>query len=133
MIDATANFGTHVLNFSTGYLYTSTNPYLLYDTASPTGQITIDPPAAYFIPRKEVTANVNANIGPWTLGAGVQRDLQLGQFDNANFAVGWQNDCFGVTLTYAQRFTSYNLDTGNTIVLLQFTFKTLGSVGFNAL
>jgi LPS-assembly protein len=133
MIDATANFGVHTLNFSTGYLYTSTNPYLLYDSASPTGEILTNPPAAYFIPRKEVTANVNANYGPWSLSAGMQRDLQLGEFDNASFSVGWQNDCFGINLSYAQRFTSYNLDNGNTVVLLQFTFKTLGTVGFNTL
>lgn len=133
MIDATANFGTHALNFSTGYLYSSTDPYLLYDSASPTGQITLDPPAAYFIPRKEVTASMATNYKSWSLSASVQRDLQTGQFDEASFGVGWSNDCFGVNLDYQERFTSYNLDNGDTVVLLQFTFKTLGNVGFNAL
>lgn len=133
MLDATANFVTKPLSFSTGYLYSSTDPYLLYDSASTTGQVTLNPPAAYFIPRKEVTASVQANHNGWSASAGVQRDLQTGQFDQANFGVGWQNDCFGVNLTYYQRFTSYNLDSGNTLVLLQFTFKTLGNVGFNAL
>ena len=37
------------------------------------------------------------------------------------------------SLIYMQRFTSFNYDTGSTLVLLQLTFKTLGNVGFNAL
>jgi hypothetical protein len=36
-------------------------------------------------------------------------------------------------MIYDERFTSFNLDNGNTTVLLQITFKTLGNVGFNAL
>ncbi len=132
MIDATANVGTHTLNFSGGYLYTNTNPYVLYDSPS-TISPTIDPPAGYFTPRHEITLNANTNIGHWSFGAGVQRNLQTGQFDNASFNAGWQNNCFGVSLVYNQRFTSYNFDDGSTTVLIQFTFKTLGNVGFNAL
>jgi LPS-assembly protein len=101
--------------------------------ASSTGQVTINPPAGYFIPRKEITTNLATSYDGWSAAAGVQRNLQTGRFDEANFSVGWQNDCFGANLIYVQRFTSFNLDTGNTLVLLQFTFKTLGNVGFNAL
>jgi LPS-assembly protein len=133
MIDATANVGSKVLTVSGGYLYTSTDLYSLYDSPSPTGQITLNPPSAYFVPREEFTAAVATNYKAWSASAGVQRDLQTGQFDEANFSVGWQNDCFGANLIYVQRFTSFNLDTGNTLVLLQLTFKTLGNVGFNAL
>jgi LPS-assembly protein len=133
MFDSTASLGGPALSFSGGYLYTSTDPYSLYDTPSATGNVTIDPPAAYFIARKEVTANVSTTHDGWSLAAGVQRDLQSGQFDEANFSAGWSNDCFGASLIYVQRFTSFNLDTGNTLVLLQLTFKTLGNVGFNAL
>jgi LPS-assembly protein len=133
MADATANFGTPLFTASGGYLYTSTNPYSLYLTPSPTGQITINPPPAYFTPRQEFTAAVSTNYHGWSGSAGVQRNLATGQFDEANFSAGWQNDCFGARLIYIQRFTSFNDDTGNTLVLLQFTFKTLGSVGFNAL
>jgi LPS-assembly protein len=133
MMDTTANFGNHTLSVYGGYLYTTTNPYSLYDTPSPTGQITLDPPAAYFEPRQEFTSGLSSNIGQWSVAGGVQRNLQTGQFDEANFTVGWQNDCFGASLLYAQRFTSFNYDTGSTLVLLQFTLKTLGSVGFNAL
>lgn len=133
MVDTTANFGTHTLSVSGGYLYTSTDLYSLYDTPSPTGQITLNPPAAYFQPRQEFTAGLATNYGQWSVAGGVQRNLQTGEFDEANFSIGWQNDCFGASLIYAQRFTSFNYDTGSTLVLLQLTFKTLGNVGFNAL
>jgi len=133
MIDGTASVGTHLITVTGGYLYTNTDPYVLYDTASPTGQITLNPPAGYFTPRHEFTAGVSTNFGPWSFSAGTQRNLQTGRFDNANFSAGWQNDCFGVNLIYSQRFTSFNLDTGNTLVLVQFNFKTLGNVGFSAL
>jgi LPS-assembly protein len=132
MIDTTANYTSHVFSASAGYLYTNTDPYVLYDSASIVSP-TLAPPGAYFTPRHEVTANFTTNIGPWSLGAGTERNLQTGKFDSANFNAGWQNDCFGVSLVYYQRFTSFNLDKGNTIVLLQFTFKTLGNVGFSAL
>ena len=132
MIDATANVGNHALSFSGGYLYTNTNPYVLYNYPSPISP-TIDPPAGYFIPRHEFTLSTNINRGQWSFGAGVQQNLQTGQFDEVNAAAGWQNNCFGVNLLYNQRFTSYDLDQGSTTVLIQFTFKTLGNVGFSAL
>ena len=131
MIDATANFGTPALNFSGGYLYTNTNPYVLYASTVPSP--TLNPPDAYFTPRHEFTANMALNYGQWSFGAGTERNLQTGKFDSANFNAGWQNDCFGASLVYYERFTSFNLDNGNTTVLLQFTFKTLGNVGFSAL
>ncbi|HUM08089.1 MAG TPA: LPS assembly protein LptD [Acidocella sp.] len=133
MIDATANVGTHTLNFTGGYLYTNTTPYVLYDSPSPTGQITLNPPSGYFTPRREFTAAMATNFGPWSFTGGMQRNLQTGQFDNISASAGWQNDCFGASLIFNKRYTSYNLDSGDTLVLLQFTFKTLGNVGFNAL
>jgi LPS-assembly protein len=125
LIDTTANLGTPRLNVSLGYLYSNTNPYTLYDNPTPT--------AAYYTPRHDVTANAGTIFGPWSFNAGVERNLTTGMFDDANATVGWQNDCFGVNLAYYERFTSFNLDNGSTTVLVQFTFKTLGTVGFNTL
>jgi LPS-assembly protein len=125
LIDATANAGTHLLNVSAGYLYSSTNPYTLYDDPVPK--------AAYFTPRHEATANLATNFGPWSFAAGTERNLQTGMFDDATASAGWQNNCFGVSLAYYRRFTSFNLDNGSTTLLIQFNFKTLGSVGFSSL
>jgi LPS-assembly protein len=125
MIDATATIGKPVFTFTGGYLYTNTNPYVL--DSSPTI------PAAYFIPRHEVTAQVNSTFGAYTFVAGTERNLQTGTFDSANFSAGWQNNCAAVNLVFYERFTSFNLDAGSTTLLIQFTFKTLGNVGFSAL
>jgi LPS-assembly protein len=125
MIDTTATAGTSLLNLSVGYLYANTDPYVLYNQPGI--------PAAYYIARHEVTANAASNFGPWSVSAGVTRNLASGTFDGANFSFGWQNECMAVTMNYYQRFTSYNLDDGSTTVLLQITFKTLGNVGFSAL
>ncbi len=125
MIDATATAGTPKLNFTTGYLYANTNPYVLYNQPGI--------PAAYYIPRHEIDISAASNIGAWSVTAGTVRDLTSGKFDSANFSGSWQNECMAVSLTFFKRFTSYNLDSGSTTVLLQITFKTLGNVGFSAL
>jgi LPS-assembly protein len=80
-----------------------------------------------------VTASATSNFGPFTLSAGTTRNLASGTFDSANFSAGWQNECMAVSLSYYERFTSFNLDDGSTTVLVQITFKTLGNVGFSAL
>jgi LPS-assembly protein len=132
MIDGTANFGTPVFNVTGGYLYTNTNPYVLYQQPSE-NNIPSSFPAAYYTPRNEFTLNAATNIGPWSVSGGTERNLQTGKFDDASFSGGWQNECMAVSLLYNQRFTSFNEDNGSTTVLLQITFKTLGNVGFNAL
>ncbi len=133
LTDLTANFGDSRLKLSGGYLYTSTNPYALYDNTTLGEVINYNPPAAYFTPRQEATLNLSTGIGPWNFSGGGQRNLKTGRFDEVNASAGWQNDCFGVNVIFYKRFTSFNLDNGTTLVLLQFNFKTLGTVGFNAL
>jgi LPS-assembly protein len=125
MIDGTATAGTSLLNFTVGYLYANTNPYVLYNQPGI--------PAAYFIARHEVSASAASNFGPFAISAGATRNLANGTFDSASFSAGWQNECMAVSLNFYKRFTSFNLDDGSTTVLLQITFKTLGNVGFSAL
>ncbi len=125
MIDATASVGGKLLNVTGGYLYTTTNPYVLYDEPVPGPD--------YFTPRHEATLSAATSFGQWSLAAGTERNLQTGKFDDASFNGSWQNNCFGVSVIFYRRITSFNLDNGSTTLLLQFTFKTLGSVGFNTL
>ncbi len=132
LIDATATAGTHLLNITGGYLYANTNPYVLYQQPFNLA-IPSTLPAAYYVPRNEFTADASTNLGPWSFSAGTERNLKTGQFDSASFSAGWQNECAAVNLIYNERFTSFNLDNGNTTILIQFTFKTLGNVGFSAL
>lgn len=133
MTDVTSTFGTHLLSLSTGYLYTNTNPYMLYDYTTNGQPINFSPPAPYFTARKEITTNLSANISSWSLSGGLQRNMETGKFDSINASVGWQNNCFGVSLLFYKRYTSFNLDNGSTMALVQFNFKTLGNVGFNTL
>ena len=133
MDDIDASFGNHTLSVSTGYLYSNTNPYALYDNASVGQVLNLNPPSVYFQPRKEITANLTANLGPWSVSGGMQRNMETGKFDNISASAGWQNDCFGVNLIFDKTYTSFNLDNGSTLVLVQFNFKTLGTVGFNTL
>jgi LPS-assembly protein len=132
MIDATTNVGTKALNVSVGYLYSTTNPYVLYDLP-PTINVNLNPPAAYFTKREDATAGLSTSFDSWTLRASTERNIQTGMFDSVGGHVGWENDCFGVAVDYFQRFTSFNLDDGDTTVLVTFTFKTLGNFGFSAL
>jgi LPS-assembly protein len=132
MLDATASFGTSLLNFSGGYLYSNTNPYVLYNQGFQLNN-PASFPASYYVARREFTANAGTSFGAWNFSAGTERNLTTGQFDDANFSAGWQNECLGVNLIYDERFTSFNLDNGNTTVLLEINFKTLGNVGFSAL
>ena len=125
MIDATARLGDAQYSISGGYLYSNTNPYVLGTSSAI--------PAAYFTARDEYTANLNANYGAYSFAAGTERNIQTGQFDQANFSFGWQNECTAVSAVFYERFTSFNLDNGSTTLLVQITFKTLGNVGFNAL
>lgn len=133
MTDVTANITNSRFTLYGGYLYTSTNPYALYDNLNANSVLNLTLPSAYYRPRKEVEFGGTTHYGPWNFGAGMQRNLQSGKIDNVNASVGWENDCFGVTLNFYKRYTSFNLDNGSTLVLLQFNFKTLGSVGFNTL
>ena len=133
MTDVTANFGNSRLAVSGGYLYTNTNPYALYDNLTLGQSPNLNPPPQYFQPRQEATLDLATTDGPWSFSGGGQRNLKTGKLDEVNASAGWQNDCFGVSLIYYKRFTSFNLDNGSTLVLLQFNFKTLGTVGFNAL
>ncbi len=125
MIDTSLNLGDKKLNFNAGYLYTNTNSYALYD------QATI--PAAYYTARREITLGLGTNVGPWSFTGSVQRNLATGHFDQVNTSAGWENECMAINLIFYKRFTSFNLDNGDTTALVQITFKTLGNVGFNAL
>jgi LPS-assembly protein len=133
MIDTSVSVGNKTLSVNGGYFYSSTDQYPLYDAAPGVGGVTINPPAAYFTRLQELTAGFATNYGPWSLSADMTRNLATGSFDSTDASFGWANDCFGASVIYSQRFTSYNLDKGSMLVLFQLSFKTLGNLGFNGL
>ncbi|WP_298215520.1 LPS-assembly protein LptD [Acidocella sp.] len=133
MSDLTANLAIGKVSLSGGYLYTSTNPYTLYDNLTGAQVLNLQLPATYYTPRQEAVVNASTQYQNWTFSGGGQRNLQTGKLDEINASVGWQNDCFGVNLLFYKRYTSFNLDNGSTTLLVQFNFKTLGNIGFNTL
>ena len=44
----------------------------------------------------------------------------------------YDDECFTFDVNFSKRYTSLNGDSGNTIILFQITFKTVGQFGFHA-
>ncbi|MBW4022487.1 MAG: LPS-assembly protein LptD [Proteobacteria bacterium] len=123
--DTFVSAGVPALRVTGGYLYSKYDPYYYYD-GNP-------PPASYYTPRNEVTFGLSTVYKQWNLNTSFQRNIQTGQFDSTAINGGWQNDCLGVNLSFIRSNTTIGNETGSTTFLLTVTFKTIGTVGFNAL
>jgi LPS-assembly protein len=129
--EGVASAGVPLLRVTSGYLYSSTNPYFLYDqapsTVPPTGY-----PASYFIPRDEVSLGVATQRGPFKISANVVRDLTTSKLDSIGARATYEDECFIFDVNLNQRYTSIDNDNGGTSILFQITFKTVGQFGFHA-
>lgn len=123
--DTFVSAGVPALRVTAGYLYSATDPYYYYD-GNP-------PPAEYYTPRSEVTFGLNTHYKSWSFNGGIQQNIETGKLDNTNVGLGWQNDCFGINLSYAHSNTTIDGENGSTTVLLTITLKTIGAIGLNAL
>jgi LPS-assembly protein len=128
MIDAFATVGMGAFSVNAGYLYTADNPYQQYDQPLPPPTTT-----TFFTPRREVTAGVTARRGNYRLSASAQYNIQNGTMDVFNVTAAYEDECFIVALLVNRRYTTYNGDNGSSAVMLQLTFKTVGTFGFRAL
>lgn len=125
-IDALGTVGTDRLRVGGGYIYTTTNPFLLYETAA-----NLD---AFTKPRHEVTANVSTRLTDnWRLGGFARRDIRLGKGVSDGLRLTYEDECFVFDASVSRRLTSVNADRGASIILFQLTFKTVGQFGFNAM
>lgn len=129
--EGVASAGVPLLRVTSGYLYSSTNPYFLYDqapsTVPPTGY-----PASYFIPRDEISLGVATQRGPFKVSANVVRDLTTSKLDSIGARATYEDECFIFDVNLNQRYTSIDNDNGGTSILFQITFKTVGQFGFHA-
>jgi LPS-assembly protein len=123
--DTFVSAGVPALRVTAGYLYSAVDPYFYYD-GSP-------PPAEYYVPRSEATFGFSTVYKQWSFNTSFQRNIQTGEFDSTSFSGGWQNNCLGINLLFSRVNTTIGTETGSTTVLLTVTFKTIGTVGFNAL
>ncbi len=124
--DALASIGQSLFTVTGGYLYTNTNPFYLYDQAGP-------PPASYFLPRNEITLGASTKFGHWRFSTSVRRNLQTNQMVSLDARGTYEDECFIFDADFNRRYTSIDFDHGETIFLLQVTFKTVGTFGVNAL
>jgi LPS-assembly protein len=128
MADAVAAVGVPKFAVSLGYFYSTYDPYTFFDQASP-------PPAgnAFYTPRNEVTVGLSSNWGRYRFSGFARRDIQTGQMVAAGGEAAYENECFILDFRLYRRYTSYNGDNGDTVGLIQLTFKTVGQFGFKAL
>ena len=120
-----ANAGVPLLRIGLGYLHSNTSPYTLSDFA----QI----PAAYYVPRDEVTLSATTHfLDHWNLSAYARRNLVTHSMVSAGVHGFYEDECFIFDANASRRYTSLNGDSGATIVLFTITLKTVGQFGFHA-
>jgi len=125
-VDALASVGTDRLRVTGGYIYSTTNPFLLYETPT-----SLTAPTR---PRNEGTMGVAARLNDyWRIGASTRRDLRTARAVADGLRLTYEDECFVLDASLSRRHTSINGDNGATILLFQLTFKTVGQFGFNTL
>ena len=126
--DALATVGVPKFSVTGGYIYTTFNPYTLYDQPQP-------PPAgsSFYFPRNEVTLGASSNWGNYRFSTWARRDLAANQMVAVGGDAIYEDECYILDLRFYRRYTSYNGDRGSMSVLVQMTFKTIGQFGFRAL
>jgi LPS-assembly protein len=128
MADASVSVGEPKLTVTAGYLYTTYNPYTLFDQAPP------PPPGnAFYTPRDELTLNLSSNWGTYRFSGFATRNLTAGDMVDWGGDAIYENECFILDIKLFRRYTSINGDNGATVLLFQFTFKTIGQFGYRAL
>jgi LPS-assembly protein len=125
-VDALATVGTDSFRVNGGYIYTSTNPYFLFDTA-PTATPVLT------LPRNEGTVGFSTKYGQWRARGYARRDLSAGKMVTVGAGVTYDDECFTFDINLNRRYTSINNDGGSTTILFQITLKTVGQFGFHAM
>ncbi len=128
MADSTASVGGQRLRVTAGYSYSSFNPSAYYAQATP-------PPfgSAYYMARNEASLTVSSGWEKYRVVAFARRDLASNQMVAYGGDLVYEDECFILDLKFNRRYTTYLYENGSTTLLLQFTFKTVGQVGYRAL
>jgi LPS-assembly protein len=129
--DAVTGFGGGPVRFNLGYLYTSTDPYLIFASdpyvpnyLSQANNIY----TGYYTPRNEASAGASLHFGRYTVSGDARRNLETGQMDSAGAQLKYEDECTIFDMLFYRRYTSINGDSGNTTVLLTITLKTVGQI-----
>ena len=129
MADALVSVGVPKFNVSAGYLYTTFDPFTLFDQPLP-------PPSdsAFFIPRDEVTVNVGSNWGRYRFTGFAIRNLTSDDMVAWGGDAIYEDECFILDTKLYRTYTALPGEpSGVTVLLFQLTFKTIGQFGYRAL
>ena len=138
--DLTAHYGefsgdfgnSQLLHFNVGYIYTDTNPFLLYNSAPTTTTVGAVPSSLGTFPRNEVQVGANSQFDAYKIGGYATRDLARNTMVATGFHASWENECMIIDAEYYRRYTSLAGDSGATAMMIEITFKTVGQFGFKA-
>src|ERR1700722_2852569 len=126
--DAPMTLGTNNLRLVGGYLYSTFDPFFFYDTPTPP-----PPTSGFFAPRNEATALLTSAWGHYRFSLSARRNLSTNQMVYYGATVAYEDECFIVDVRFNRRFTTLLGDNGSTALLVFFTFKTIGQVGYRAI
>jgi len=129
MADALVSVGVPKFNVSAGYLYTTFDPFTLFDQPLP-------PPSdsAFFTPRDEVTVNVGSNWGRYRFTGFAIRNLTSDDMVAWGGDAIYEDECFILDTKLYRTYTALPGEpSGVTVLLFQLTFKTIGQFGYRAL
>lgn len=122
--DTLVSVGNDKLRLFSGYIYSWNTPYGLYDT--PPGE------ATPMLPRDEVTVGASMHVAGFKVSSYYRQDIEQDKPVTAGVDAAWENSCFIFDVNFFRRYTSLNNDHGDSVILFQITFKTVGAFGFNA-
>ena len=125
MADALATVGGPKFSVNGGYIYTTYNPYTLFDQPLPPPTST-----AFYVPRNEISLGASSNWGRCRFSGWTRRDLQTNQMVGVGADAVYEDECYIMDFRFYRRYTTYNGDHGSTTLLIQLTFKTIGQFGF---
>jgi len=75
--------------------------------------------------REEVKAQLLLGLwGNWLAFAGGERDLEASDMISEEFGIGYDDECFGISLSYERNFTEFRELPPSSSVLFGFTLKT---------
>ena len=120
-----------------GYLHSSINPFYTYDYPpngvfwGATGKQEPAPGEPYPTPRDEISLGLATHYGNWKLSTTARADLRTHSMVNAAVNGSYEDECFIFSLMAYKRYTSIGGDHGDSAVMFQVTFKTVGQFGFH--
>jgi LPS-assembly protein len=75
--------------------------------------------------REEINAQADINFwGNWQAFGAVRRDLILNQMLNAEFGLGYEDECLGISVAYKRTYTTVESLLPSTAIVLRFNLKS---------